>query len=49
MRNSIIYTAGEISRVRVVADFLPPPTALIARSKKDADGRDEPGKDDRGE
>jgi hypothetical protein len=25
------YTAGEIGRVRVVDDFLPPPDALIAR------------------
>jgi hypothetical protein len=27
------YTKGEIGRVRVVEDFLPPPDALAARPK----------------
>jgi len=25
------YTAGEIGRVRIIEDFLPPPEALVAR------------------
>jgi hypothetical protein len=25
------YTAGEIGRVRVIEDFLPPPAALVPR------------------
>ena len=28
---TVKYTAGEIGRVRVVDDFLPPPDALVAR------------------
>ena len=28
---TVKYTAGEIGRVRVVEDFLPPPEALVAR------------------
>ena len=28
---AVRYTAGEIGRVRVVEDFLPPPEALVAR------------------
>ena len=27
------YTAGEIGRVRVIADFLPPPESLVAREE----------------
>ncbi len=30
---NIKYTAGEIGRVRVVQDFLPPPEALVAREE----------------
>jgi hypothetical protein len=30
---SIKYTAGEIGRVRVVEDFLPPPEALVPREE----------------
>jgi predicted DNA binding CopG/RHH family protein len=28
---TVRYTAGEIGRVRVIDDFLPPPEALVAR------------------
>ena len=28
---TVRYTAGEIGRVRVIEDFLPPPEALVAR------------------
>ncbi len=28
---TVKYTAGEIGRVRIVDDFLPPPDALVAR------------------
>ena len=28
---TVKYTAGEIGRLRVVEDFLPPPDALVAR------------------
>jgi hypothetical protein len=28
---AVKYTAGEIGRVRIVDDFLPPPDALVAR------------------
>ena len=28
---TVKYTAGEIGRVRVIDDFLPPPDALVAR------------------
>ena len=31
MRRTVQYTAGEIGRVRVVEDFLPPPDELAAR------------------
>jgi hypothetical protein len=32
MKNRTVrYTAGEVGRVRVVDDFLPPPEALVAR------------------
>ena len=30
-RRTVKYTTGEIGRVRVVEDFLPPPEALVAR------------------
>jgi predicted DNA binding CopG/RHH family protein len=30
---TIKYTAGEIGRVRVVEDFLPPPEALVPREE----------------
>ncbi len=30
-RTAVKYTAGEIGRVRVVADFLPPPDTLVPR------------------
>ncbi|MDI1343962.1 MAG: hypothetical protein PSV22_07695 [Pseudolabrys sp.] len=30
---TVKYTAGEIGRVRVVADFLPAPDALVAREE----------------
>ena len=28
---TVRYTAGEVGRVRIVEDFLPPPEALVAR------------------
>lgn len=28
---TVRYTAGEIGRIRVIEDFLPPPEALVAR------------------
>jgi hypothetical protein len=28
---TVRYTAGEIGRVRVIADFLPPPADLVPR------------------
>ena len=31
--SSVKYTAGEIGRVRVVEDFLPPPDALVPREE----------------
>jgi predicted DNA binding CopG/RHH family protein len=31
--STVKYTAGEIGRVRVVADFLPAPDALVAREE----------------
>jgi hypothetical protein len=30
-RKAVTYSAGEIGRVRVVEDFLPPPDALVLR------------------
>ena len=30
---TVKYTAGEIGRVRVVEDFLPPPEALVPREE----------------
>ncbi|MBI2715263.1 MAG: hypothetical protein HYX37_12545 [Rhizobiales bacterium] len=30
---TVKYTAGEIGRVRVVEDFLPPPDALVPREE----------------
>ena len=30
-KRTVKYTTGEIGRVRVVEDFLPPPEALVAR------------------
>jgi hypothetical protein len=30
-RKAVTYSAGEIGRVRVVEDFLPPPEALVLR------------------
>ena len=32
-KKAIKYTAGEIGRVRVVEDFLPPPDALVPREE----------------
>ena len=30
-RGTVKYTAGEIGRIRIVDDFLPPPHELVAR------------------